>query len=68
LRAGQEAAQADMGTILIEVESLDNEWVQHQTWGLEELDGERRYVRRIVVTKGHKRETARLIFDWEGAA
>lgn len=52
--------------ILIKVESLDHGWVQEQTWGFEDIDGQRRYVRRIVVTKGQQRETARMVFDWEG--
>ncbi|KAI8287917.1 hypothetical protein K4K60_011805 [Colletotrichum sp. SAR11_57] len=51
--------------IMIKVENLDHAWTQEQTWGFEEIDGIRRYVRKIVVTKEGKRETARLVFDYE---
>ncbi|KAH7257320.1 hypothetical protein BKA59DRAFT_103657 [Fusarium tricinctum] len=47
-------------------ESLDNGWVATQIWGFEEVKGERRYVRHVLVTKGDKRVTAKLIYDYQG--
>ncbi|KAF4452420.1 hypothetical protein FALBO_16173 [Fusarium albosuccineum] len=45
-------------------ESQDNGWVATQVWGFEEINGERRYVRHVRVTKGSERVTAKLIYDY----
>ncbi|KAF9774295.1 hypothetical protein IL306_007724 [Fusarium sp. DS 682] len=47
-------------------ESVDNGWVATQIWGFEEINGERRYVRHIVVTKDDKRVAAKLVYDYQG--
>ncbi|KAF4453396.1 hypothetical protein F53441_3928 [Fusarium austroafricanum] len=47
-------------------ESVDNGWVATQIWGFEEIKGERRYVRHVLVTKGSERVTAKLIYDYQG--
>lgn len=49
------------------VESLDNGWVARQVWGFQIVEGERRYARNIVVTKGDKRVEVRLVYDYIGA-
>ncbi|KAF5698917.1 hypothetical protein FGLOB1_11708 [Fusarium globosum] len=46
-------------------ESVDNGWVANQIWGFEEINGERRYVRHILVTNGDKKVTAKLIYDYQ---
>jgi hypothetical protein len=42
-----------------------NVWIANQTWGLEEIDGERRYVRHVKFT-GPKAEDieAKLVYDY----
>lgn len=44
----------------------DNGWVAEQVWGFQLVDGERRYCRKVVVTKGSKREQIRLVYDYNG--
>ncbi|KZF25955.1 hypothetical protein L228DRAFT_242344 [Xylona heveae TC161] len=46
------------------VESLDAGWIANQIWGFELIEGRRHYVRHVVVTKGDKREQARLVYDY----
>ncbi|KAE9567299.1 hypothetical protein CGCF415_v011913 [Colletotrichum fructicola] len=65
LTDGLQKEHSQESVIMIKVENLDHAWTQEQTWGFEEIDGIRRYVRKIVVTKEGKRETARLVFDYE---
>jgi len=47
------------------VESINNGWTARQIWGFEEIDGERKYVRHVVVKKKDKVERARLIYDFK---
>lgn len=47
------------------VQSMTNDWVAHQLWGFQEIDGKRYYARMVVVTKGNERKTARLIYDYQ---
>lgn len=46
------------------VESVGNGWKGTQVWGFQIVDGERRYARNIVVTKGDKRVETRLVYDY----
>lgn len=48
------------------VESIGHSWVARLTCGFEEIDGERRFVRRVIVTKGEQVEFIRMIFDYKG--
>ncbi|KAI6093450.1 hypothetical protein F4821DRAFT_220639 [Hypoxylon rubiginosum] len=50
--------------VLNHVESLDNGWTALQVWGFQDVGGERRYVRNIVVAKGGKFESFKMIYDW----
>jgi len=47
------------------IESVDKGWVVDQLWGFEDVQGERRYVRHLVVVKGDKRIERRLVYDWQ---
>ncbi|KAF5025309.1 hypothetical protein F66182_2642 [Fusarium sp. NRRL 66182] len=58
-------AESDVKFIQSYVESVDNGWIANQIWGFEEIKGERRYVRHVLVTKGDKRVTAKLIYDYQ---
>ncbi len=42
-------------------------WTAEQNWGFEEINGERRYTRRVVVWKGDHLQKARLVYDYKGA-
>ncbi|KAF4952954.1 hypothetical protein FSARC_12533 [Fusarium sarcochroum] len=46
-------------------ENETNGWVATQIWGFEEINGERRYVRHVLLVKGDKKVTARLIYDYQ---
>ena len=48
------------------VESLNHGWVARLIWGFEEINGERRFVRRTVVTKGEQVRNLRMVFDFKG--
>ncbi|KAL1411851.1 hypothetical protein Q8F55_002823 [Vanrija albida] len=44
--------------------STKNGWLATQVWGFTYVEGERRYVRRIVVTKGAERAAMVQVWDW----
>ncbi|EOD51883.1 putative lccl domain-containing protein [Neofusicoccum parvum UCRNP2] len=50
------------------VESQDKGWTANQFWGFETVDGERRYVRHVVVKdkSGKKVLRLKIIYDWAG--
>lgn len=52
------------GLIHSRVESVDHGWVQEQTWGFAEVEGQRRHMRRVVVSKGSERRSATFVLDW----
>ncbi|CAH0001095.1 unnamed protein product [Clonostachys byssicola] len=52
--------------ILSEVESVGNGWTATQIWGFQKIDGERRYVRHVVVKKEDKTEVVKLVYDYTG--
>lgn len=43
-------------------------WIAEQDWGFEEVNGERRYTRRVVVWKGEEFQRARIVYDYQGSA
>lgn len=47
-----------------DAESVSNGWKAEQIWGFEDIKGERRYVRHVVITKGGKEKTGRLVYDY----
>lgn len=46
--------------------SIGNGWTAEQVWGFEDINGERRYTRRVVVRKGDKVQRVRLVYDYKG--
>lgn len=62
LREGWEDSQAEF--VVGYVESLDRGWTATQVWGFQEVNGERRYARNIVVAKGDERVEMRLVYDF----
>ncbi|CAG9954714.1 unnamed protein product [Clonostachys rosea f. rosea IK726] len=52
--------------ILSEVESVGNGWTATQIWGFQKIEGERRYVRHVVVKKEDKTEVVKLVYDYTG--
>jgi hypothetical protein len=50
--------------ILSYVESYDAGWTARQIWGFQTVEGERRYCRNIVVTKGAEKVEMRLVYDY----
>lgn len=51
--------------ILSHAESEDYGWTADQIWGFQEVDGERRHCRNIVITKGDQRAEFRFVYDYE---
>ena len=47
-------------------ESVGNGWTADQVWGFEEVNGERHYVRHVIVKKGEDWKMARLVYDYKG--
>lgn len=60
---GREMAEND--ALHNHIESVGNGWVVDQLWGFEDVKGERRYVRHLVIVKGDKRIERRLVYDWQ---
>ncbi|TFY77633.1 hypothetical protein EWM64_g6378 [Hericium alpestre] len=70
LKSGWTADVAEHGTINSYVESDTPKsgyiWVANQTWGFEEIDGERRHVRHVDFTgKEGEHIQARLVYDYQ---
>jgi len=61
---GEEMNRDDAMAMESNVKSVGNGWTAVQIWGFEQVDGERRYSRHVVVTKGDQRIEARLIYDF----
>ncbi|KHN93857.1 uncharacterized protein MAM_08279 [Metarhizium album ARSEF 1941] len=57
-------AEADGKLIFSHVESLDAGWTATQVWGFQQVNGERRYCRNIVVAKNDERAEFRLVYDY----
>lgn len=55
------------GVVETYVESVDNGWTARQVWGFTVVGDkrERKYARKVVVRKGDKVRTARLVYDWK---
>ncbi|KAJ4489907.1 hypothetical protein J3R30DRAFT_6221 [Lentinula aciculospora] len=55
------------GLILVHVAPEDkNSWSAEQTWGIGEVNGERRHVRRIAFTGPNKKLEHRFVYDYLG--
>lgn len=48
-------------------EKRDGSWEAEHVWGVEEVEGGRRYTRRVVVrNKEGETKRVRMVYDWEG--
>ncbi|KAI2615613.1 hypothetical protein GGR54DRAFT_612016 [Hypoxylon sp. NC1633] len=45
-------------------ESMDADWTALQAWGFQDVLGERRYVRNVVVADGDKFENLKMVYDY----
>lgn len=63
---GAEEATGPKGELFIEsyVKNLDSGWEATQIWGFQTINGERRYTRNVIVTKGSEREEVKLVYDY----
>ena len=52
--------------VLSFVENVDTHWTAEQIWGFQDVEGERRYCRNIVIKKGDERVNMRLVYDYLG--
>ncbi|KAI1653054.1 hypothetical protein F4813DRAFT_376074 [Daldinia decipiens] len=50
--------------MLNHVESLDAGWTALQVWGFQNVGGERRYVRNVVVAKNGTFVNFKMVYDW----
>lgn len=57
-------AESDGKLVMSHVESIDKGWIARQIWGFEEIKGERRYVRHVLVTKEDQRVEVKLVYDY----
>jgi len=48
------------------VENKKAGWTATQVWGFQTVDGERRYVRKVVVRKGNELRQGFLVYDYAG--
>lgn len=46
------------------VRSVGDGWTATQVWGFQMVDGERRYVRNVVVAKNGESRKLKMIYDW----
>jgi hypothetical protein len=49
------------------VENEKAGWTAQQVWGFAIVEGERRYTRRVVVTKGETVLKIRMVYNWYSA-
>lgn len=47
-----------------DVESLTDSWTAEQVWGMSEINGERRQVRKVLTKKGEKVFRLSVVYDW----
>ncbi|KAF7155433.1 hypothetical protein CNMCM5623_007504 [Aspergillus felis] len=45
--------------------SVSNGWTATQVWGFQEINGERRHCRNIVIEKEDRRAEFRFVYDWQ---
>lgn len=65
LKGGWLAEGEGKNLVLSHVESQDYGWVADQVWGFQEVEGERRYCRNIIITKDDQRAEFRFVYDFE---
>ncbi|KAI0468754.1 hypothetical protein F4859DRAFT_202316 [Xylaria cf. heliscus] len=64
--AGEGEAKGPKGEeLVLNHVKADAGWVATQVWGFQDVGGERRYVRNVVVAKGEKFESFKMIYDYK---
>ncbi|PTB69838.1 hypothetical protein BBK36DRAFT_17199 [Trichoderma citrinoviride] len=66
LKKGWEVEGEGKSFITNVAKNAERGWVAEQVWGFQIVDGERRYCRHVVVTKGEERAQIRLVYDFDG--
>ncbi|KAI1752038.1 hypothetical protein F4782DRAFT_530981 [Xylaria castorea] len=51
-------------TLILNYVKAEAGWFATQVWGFQDIGGERRYVRNVVVAKGSKFENFKMIYDF----
>ncbi|KAK4075493.1 uncharacterized protein Triagg1_4614 [Trichoderma aggressivum f. europaeum] len=64
LKKGWEVEGGGQSFITNIAENKEKGWVAEQVWGFQIVNGERRYCRHVVVTKGEERAQIRLVYDF----
>ncbi|KAI1185425.1 hypothetical protein F5B17DRAFT_33280 [Nemania serpens] len=54
----------DGGDLILSHVVADAGWFATQVWGFQDVGGERRYVRNVVVAKGDKFENFKMVYDF----
>lgn len=70
LKDGQDSKFLDDEHVQSYVKNVDHAggWEAEMAWGFEDIKGDRRYTRRIVVWKNGQFRRARVVYDYKGAA
>ncbi|KAI0906905.1 hypothetical protein F4823DRAFT_605282 [Ustulina deusta] len=55
--------EAETAFVLSQV-TADGGWFATQAWGFQDVGGERRYVRNVVVAKGDRFENFKMVYDY----
>jgi hypothetical protein len=48
----------------MQVDSLTDTWTAQQVWGMAEVKGERRQVRKVLAKKGDKVHRISIVYDY----
>ncbi|KAI1428136.1 hypothetical protein F5Y12DRAFT_733794 [Xylaria sp. FL1777] len=64
LSEGGEEGEGGSGEVVLNHVVADGGWFATQAWGFQEIGGERRHVRNVVVAKGEKFESFKMIYDF----
>ncbi|TGJ80379.1 hypothetical protein E0Z10_g8380 [Xylaria hypoxylon] len=60
----QDWREEAQGKFVLNHVHADAGWFATQVWGFQDIGGERRYVRNVVVAKGDKFESFKMIYDF----
>ena len=64
LKTGWTQDSVEGEVIQMDVESLADTWTAQQVWGMSEVNGERRQVRKVLAKKGSKEHKITIVYDW----
>jgi hypothetical protein len=64
LKSGWTQDTIDGHVIEMIVESITGTWTAQQTWGMSDINGERRQVRKVLAKKGSKEHKISIVYDY----